>query len=155
MIAAMAANRVIGDSQSNQIPWNIPEEQQRFKEETMGHHLIMGRKTFESIGRPLPGRETIIISNNPRYRVPQCRTAPSPEAAIAHCEAAEKVFIAGGETIYRQSFGLCSQIILTTLAQAAPGDILFPEIPQKDFFLEERRHFDAPAAYTIERYRRR
>ncbi|MDP2756976.1 MAG: dihydrofolate reductase, partial [Desulfurivibrionaceae bacterium] len=113
LIAAMAKNRVIG--RGNTIPWHIPGEQQRFKTLTMGHALIMGRKTFESIGRPLPGRKTVIISRNREYQAAGCLVAQSLSAAIALCPTEETIFIAGGGEIYREALPLATAIYLTVL----------------------------------------
>jgi len=155
MIAAMAANRVIGDSRTNDIPWHVPGEQERFKEKTLGHHLIMGRKTYESIGRPLPGRQTVIVTRNHKYQASDCLIAANPTAAIDHCQDSKKVFIVGGETIYRQTFEFCSRLILTTLCRPAQGDIFFPELPKNHFIMESQEKINHPEPYTIGYYRRR
>ncbi|MHB1014770.1 MAG: dihydrofolate reductase [Desulfurivibrionaceae bacterium] len=149
LIAAMAKNRVIG--RDNTIPWHIPGEQQRFKGMTMGHTLIMGRKTFESIGRPLPGRKTIIISRNPEYRATGCLAAQSLMAAIALCPEAETIFIAGGGEIYRQGLDLAEAIYLTVLDREVEGDILFPEFDSTQFrpVSEERVAGTEPYTFTV------
>ena len=131
LIVAMAKNRVIGSGSA--IPWNIPEEQQRFKKITMGHTLIMGRKTFESIGRPLPGRKTVIISRKKNYMIQDCLVAASLTQALKLCGDEDKVFISGGGQIYAQAMGLADEIYLTTLNREVEGNIYFPQFSQEDF----------------------
>jgi dihydrofolate reductase len=137
IIAAMAANRVIG--RDGAIPWHLPEELQWFKATTMGHVLIMGRKTHESIGRPLPGRTTFVISRSPG-RIPGCTVAQSLEQALKQCAErdSDKVFIAGGAEIYAQALPLADTIILTVLDQEFDGDTLFPLVSSQEF-VESRR----------------
>lgn len=131
IIAAMAANRVIG--RGNSIPWHLPEELQWFKATTMGHVLIMGRKTHESIGHPLPGRCTIVISRNPQLALPGCRTVQSLQQALDLCPDQDKVFIAGGAQIYALALPLADTIILSVLDQEFAGDVYFPPIPEEQF----------------------
>ena len=145
----MAKNRVIG--RNNTIPWHIPGEQQRFKAITMGHTLIMGRKTFESIGRPLPGRKTIIISRNPKYQAAGCLVAQSLMTAIALCSEAETIFIAGGGEIYREALPLAKAIYLTMLDREVEGDVLFPEFDPGQFhpISQERVEGQEPYTFTV------
>ena len=149
LIAAMAKNRVIG--RGNAIPWHIPGELQHFKAMTMGHTLIMGRKTFESIGRPLPGRKTVIVSRNREYRAAGCLVAHSLTAALALCPEAETIFIAGGGEIYREAMDLAEAIYLTVLDREVEGDILFPEFDQTQFLKlsEERVEGSEPYTFTV------
>jgi len=152
LIAAMAQNRVIG--RGNTIPWHIPGEQQRFKAMTMGHTLIMGRKTFESIGRPLPGRQTIIISRNREYRAAGCSVAQSLSAAIALCPAETTIFIAGGGEIYREALPLAEAIYLTVLDREVAGDILFPEFDPRQFREISKERVEGTEQYTFTVYSR-
>ncbi len=149
LIAAMAKNRVIG--RGNGIPWHIPGEQQRFKGMTMGHTLIMGRKTFESIGRPLPGRKTIVVSRNREYRAPGCLVAQSLTAAMTLCPKEETIFIAGGGQIYQEALPLAESIYLTVLDREVEGDILFPEFDPDQFrtISTERVESTEPYTFTI------
>lgn len=147
LIAAMAKNRVIG--RGNAIPWHIPSELQRFKALTLGHPLIMGRKTFESIGRPLPGRKTVVISRNREYRAAGCLVAPSLTAAIALCPEAETIFIAGGGGIYREGLELAGAIYLSVLDREVEGDVLFPEFDQDRFRAISTERVDGPEPYTF------
>ena len=100
VIAAMARNRVIGIN--NTLPWRLPADLQHFKALTMGHHIIMGRKTYESIGIPLPGRTTVIVTRDANYRVEGCLTATSIDAAIAACGEDPEIFFVGGAELYAQ-----------------------------------------------------
>ena len=145
-IAAMSLNRVIG--RGSEIPWHLPEDFKFFKQTTMGHVLVMGRKTFESIGRPLPGRETLVLSrlgfNHPGVRcVGSLNELPSPTDE-------RKVFICGGAEIYRQALPLCGDLYLTLVKHRAEGDALFPEF-EKDFELVQQLH-DTPK-FKILHYR--
>lgn len=135
LIAAMTENRVIG--RDNSIPWNQPADLKRFKEITMGHPLIMGRKTYESIGRPLPGRKTIIISRKQDYRAEGCVVRHSLQDALADCAGEQEVFICGGSEVYLQTLPLASRIYLTIIHREVDGDARFPMIPED--FVEVRR----------------
>jgi dihydrofolate reductase len=135
IIAAMAENRVIG--RDNEMPWEIPSELKRFKEITMGHPVIMGRKTFESIGHLLPGRKNIIITGQQDYSVPETVIVPDLQAALAACEGSDEAFICGGDTVYRDALPLADRIYLTIIDEEFDGDSFFPEIP--DDFVEVRR----------------
>ena len=124
-IAAMAENRVIG--KGNTIPWHLPDDFKWFKAKTMGHILIMGRKTFESIGRPLPGRETIILSRS-GYSVPGTQTVESLTCLEGTLGDDKRIpFICGGAEIYRQTLDLCSDLYLTQVKGLFEGDAFFPE----------------------------
>lgn len=137
LIVAMAANRVIG--KAGRLPWHLPSDLARFKRITMGYPLIMGRLTFESIGRALPGRRTIILSRQDDYRVAGCQVVSSLEAALELVWDDDEVFICGGEEIYRQALPLAQRIYLTELARDVEGDTLFPEIPEHFLAIEEEQ----------------
>ena len=127
----MGTNRVIG--KNGQIPWHLPSDLQRFKRLTMGHSLIMGRRTFESIGRPLSGRRTIILSRDPDYKVAGCDIVTHIESALQLATSAGEVFICGGAEIYQQFLSLTERIYLTELEVNPDGDAVFPELPIEDF----------------------
>lgn len=139
-IAAMSLNRVIG--RGNRIPWHIPEDFKWFKRTTTGHILVMGRKTFESIGKPLPNRTTIVLSR-------QSITIPGVEVRarledIDPTATTQEIFICGGAEIYRQALPLCSDLYLTLVKQTVEGDVFFP--PFEDSFqqvevLEDNEQF--------------
>lgn len=133
LIVAMAQNRVIG--REGALPWHLPGDLQRFKQLTMGHSLLMGRKTFESIGHPLPGRTTYILSRNPKYSAPGCRTVKDIAEAVELAEAAREseLFICGGERLYQQALPLCGRIYLTELEREVKGDRFFPSLAPLSF----------------------
>ena len=124
-IAAMSLNRVIGRGKT--IPWHLPEDFKWFKETTMGHVLAMGRRTYESIGRPLPGRETVVLTRNPGS-VTDVRTLDSLKA-LGQAEAYRDrtIFICGGAEIYSQALGQCADLYLTRVKREVEGDAFFPE----------------------------
>ena len=127
-IAAMSQNRVIGSE--NEIPWYLQEDFKFFKKTTLNHHIIMGRKTFESIGKPLPKRTNIVITRNPFFIASNVITANSLENALAIAAENEETeaFIIGGGTIYEQSLPLLDKIYLTEVATEIAGDTFFPEL---------------------------
>ncbi len=125
IISAMAQNRVIGIE--NRLPWNLKEDLQHFKRLTLGHNIIMGRKTFESIGKPLPGRHSIIVTRNPDYHVAGCTTVTSLQAAIDACAGKDEAFIIGGAELYAQALAYAQHIYLTEIKENFAGDAHFPE----------------------------
>lgn len=125
VIAAMAKNHTIGIN--NTLPWHLPEDLKHFKTLTMGHHIVMGRKTYESIGRPLPGRTTVIVSRDANYRVEGCITAPSIDAAIEACGDEPEVFFVGGANLYGQVLARADRLYLTEIQADYEGDAHFPD----------------------------
>lgn len=125
IITAMAANRVIGVE--NRLPWNLPEDLQHFKALTMGHHIVMGRKTYDSIGKPLPGRTTIIVTRNMDYAVPGCIAVNSIDAALTVSHGDSEVFFVGGAELYAQALPIADRIYLTEIKRDFPGDAHFPQ----------------------------
>ncbi len=126
-IAAMAENWVIG--RDNTLPWKLQDDLVRFRKTTMNHPIIMGRKTFESIGRILPGREHLIVSRNRDYKVPGAEVVPSVDHAVQLCKGStDEVFIIGGAEIYRQSLPIIDRIYLTIIHEQIQGDAYFPTI---------------------------
>lgn len=125
-IWAMDKNRVIG--KDNQLPWHLPEDLKFFKKSTMGHPVAMGRKTHESIGRPLPGRENIIITRNEQYESENCTVFHSAEEFVDFCKKKdEEVFVIGGAEIFRQLFPYADKLYLTVINEEFEGDTFFPE----------------------------
>jgi dihydrofolate reductase len=125
VIAAMARNRVIGIR--NTLPWRLPEDLKHFKALTMGHHIIMGRKTYESIGKPLPGRTTVIVTRDAGYRVEGCLTATSIDAAVGACGDDPEIFFVGGAEMYAQVLPRADRLYLTEIQAEFEGDAWFPE----------------------------
>jgi dihydrofolate reductase len=150
MIVAMAANRVIGAG--NKIPWRLPRDQQRFKAITMGKPIIMGRKTYESIGRPLPGRDNIIVTHNTTYEAAGCTVVHSPAAALQAADEADEVVVIGGAYLYEHFLPQSGRLYVTILDEPIPGDIFFPEIMAAEWHvtLSETHESDEKNAY---RYR--
>ncbi|MGA7749149.1 MAG: dihydrofolate reductase, partial [Gallionella sp.] len=108
LIVAMAKNRVIGIN--NTLPWHLPADLKHFKALTMGHHIVMGRKTYESIGKPLPGRTSVVVTRNAHYAPPGVVVVNSLEAAIAACGNDEEIFVIGGAELYSQAIDLADRI---------------------------------------------
>ncbi|WP_423441538.1 dihydrofolate reductase [Limisphaera sp. VF-2] len=147
-IAAMAQNRVIG--MGNRLPWHLPEDFRWFRQTTLGHVLVMGRRTFESIGRPLPGRDTIVLSRQ-AVGWPGVRVARGWDEVLAWT-VGRRVFICGGAEVYRQALAMCSDLYLTLVLRDVPGDAFFP--PFEDQF-ELVGEILATEAFRILHYRAR
>jgi len=126
IIAAVARNRVIGIN--NTLPWHLPEDLKRFRALTMGHHIIMGRKTYESLGRLLPGRTTVIVSRSKDYAVPGALVAASLDAALALCGDDPEVFVIGGAELYLAAIQRADRLYLTEIDRDFDGDTFFPEV---------------------------
>lgn len=139
VIAALARNRVIG--RDNSLPWHLPEDLKHFKVLTMGHHIVMGRKTYESLGRLLPGRTTVIVSRNPDYAVPGAIVVTSLRQALSACANDPEIFLIGGAELYQQSLALADRLYLTEIDAEFEGDAYFPEIAPGDWHeIARERH---------------
>ncbi|MDD4928898.1 MAG: dihydrofolate reductase [Gallionella sp.] len=121
----MAKNRTIGVN--NTLPWRCPEDLKHFKALTMGHHMIMGRKTFDSIGKALPGRTTVVVTRDRELKIEGCLVAHSLPDAIAACACDSKIYIVGGAEIYTQALPLMDTLYITEIQQDVIGDAHFPE----------------------------
>ena len=141
LIVAVSTNSVIGAR--GELPWRLPYDLRRFKRLTMGKPIVMGRLTWDSIGRPLPGRQNIIISRNPEFAAPGCDIAASPEDAIGLAGDAEELMIIGGGHIYRDFFPRASRIYMTQVAASIDGDTSFPELADGEW--NETRRESHPA----------
>ena len=143
LIVAMARNRVIGAN--NALPWHLSSDLKRFKALTMGHHLVMGRKTFESIGRVLPGRTSVVITRNPDWHTEGVVVASSFADAIRKTAGDEEVFVIGGEQVFRDALPQADRIYLTELDRAFPGDVYFPPLDPAQWreSIRETLHDDA------------
>jgi dihydrofolate reductase len=154
LIAAMAENRVIGNGPV--IPWDLADDLRRFREITWGSPVIMGRKTFESLGRPLPGRMNIVLTRRTDFRPAGCLVAHDLESSLRlaeEAEEAEEVFICGGSELYRQAMPLADRIYLTVIHRDFDGDALFPEIPPL-FTVVDREFVPGPLPHTFLVYER-
>lgn len=147
LIAAVAQNGTIGDA--GKIPWHIREDLQRFKRLTLGHPVIMGRKTYQSLGKPLPGRRNIVLTRGPAITGVEC--FPSLDAALAAC-GGQTIFIIGGAEVYRQALPRAHSLMLTLVHRNVAGDTFFPEFDRSQWREVAREdHGD----YSFVEYRRR
>jgi dihydrofolate reductase len=155
LIVAVADNGVIG--QHNGLPWRLPEDLKRFKALTMGKPIIMGRKTYDSIGKPLPGRTNVVITRQAALSLPGCTVVRSLEEAC-NCVVADELMVIGGADIYRQALPLATRIYLTKVQAEIRGDAFFPplnmgqwhELSREDYAADER-HAHAYSFLTLER----
>ena len=131
LIAAMAENRVIGVN--NTLPWRLPADLRHFRRVTTGHHVIMGRRNYESIGKPLPDRTNIVVTRNPSYRAPGCLVKHSIEDALAAAQNDPEVFVIGGAEIYRQALDRADRLYLTLVHAQIEGDTYFPPVDEKQW----------------------
>jgi dihydrofolate reductase len=153
IIAAMSANRVIG--RQGTIPWNIPGEQRLFKQITLGHVVIMGRKTFESLAQPLAGRTNIIVTRQTDYRAEGCRVVHDLPGAIECCPVDEdEAFVCGGGQLYHEALPLADRIYLTVIPKKISGDTYFPDIPSAEFRVKESRTIQGVEPYRFYIYER-
>lgn len=153
LVAAMSDNGVIG--RRGAIPWRVRGEQKHFREITLGGTLVMGSKTFRSIGRPLPGRNTIVLSRS-GFTAEGCMSAASLGEAIAKARCSGvPMYIAGGGEIYRQALPLADGIHLTQVHTTVVGDVTFPEVPLDEFRPVREKHYESDINYTYRYYERR
>jgi len=134
LIVAMTETRVIGVD--NRLPWNIPEDLKRFKKITSGHPIVMGRKTYESIGRPLPHRTNIVVTRERAYRVEGGAVVHGFEEALdwaRRSPGAEEIFVIGGSELFRQALPIAHRIYLTEVHWPFEGDTFFPDFPEHDY----------------------
>ncbi|UOE51566.1 dihydrofolate reductase [Mucilaginibacter sp. SMC90] len=139
IIVAIAKNHAIG--KDNKLLWYLPNDLKHFKDVTTGHTVIMGRKTFDSVGKPLPKRRNIVITRQ-AISIEGCEVVPSVEAAIELCKTEDEVFIVGGAEIYRQSIPLTNRIYLTIIDQDFEGDTFFPELNSDEWQEKDREDFE-------------
>ncbi|GAB2630950.1 dihydrofolate reductase [Kribbella swartbergensis] len=146
LIAAVGANGVIG--RDNDLPWRIREDLRRFKQLTLGHTLVMGRKTYDSIGRPLPGRRTVVVTRQTAWSTEGVDVVHSLDDALTYDG---DLFVAGGGEIYRQALPYADRLELTEVAQSPDGDVTFPEV---DLGLWTETSRDAHDGFAFVSYRR-
>ena len=153
LIAAQSENRVIGNG--TVIPWRVKGEQKLFKDITMGGVLVMGRKTFHTIGKPLPGRETVIITRDAGFTADGCHVAHSLEEALDTARTLKgDTFIAGGGEIYNLALPFADILHLTTVHTSVDGDVYFPELPDGEFGLRTEQLYESNINYTYRCYDR-
>jgi dihydrofolate reductase len=129
LVAAVAENGVIGAN--GKLPWHFPEDLQHFKRLTAGHPVIMGRKTWEAIGRPLPNRDNIVVSRRPGFAARGAQVAASLDEALALCRGRETVFVIGGSELYRAALPRAAGLVLTEIHRTYEGDARFPEFDRR------------------------
>jgi dihydrofolate reductase len=125
LVAAVAANRVIGAH--GKLPWHLPEDLRHFKSLTLGHPVIMGRRTWESLGKPLPGRENIVVTRAPGYKAPGAHVAASLEGALALCAGEPIAFVIGGAELYDAALPAADGLVMTEIHRDFDGDTRFPD----------------------------
>jgi dihydrofolate reductase len=131
LIVAMSSNRVIGHA--NGLPWRLPADMAHFKRLTMGHPIVMGRLTYESIGKPLPGRRNIVVSRTAGLTLPGCTVVPSLDEAYRAAGDVDEVFVIGGAQLYESALASADRIYLTQVEAEIPGDTLFPPLDPKSW----------------------
>ncbi len=149
LIAAVGRNRVIGAD--NDMPWHLPEDFAFFKRTTMGHAMIMGRKTFDSIGRALPGRRTIVVTRQPGWSHPDVETAHSLSEALGLAGPQDEVFVCGGGEVYAEAMPWAHRLLITEVDQAPEGDVRFPEIDPSHWAETAREERDGFSWVTYDR----
>lgn len=145
IIVAMAKNRVIGNQ--GKIPWRIKGEQKLFRELTTGNVVIMGRRTYEEIGHPLPNRQTYLVSSTLKVEEENCRTVSSLQEAIRLAKD-QKIYIAGGGKLYQEAIGLADRLYLTLIDREIEGDTYFPEFDRDCYELLWEEHHEGEIPYT-------
>lgn len=148
LIVAMAKNRVIGTD--NQLPWHLPADLRHFKSLTLGKPIVMGRKTYESIGKPLPGRTNIILTQQPNYHAEGCLVVHSIDAVLSAANDTVELMIIGGSTIYAEFLPLAQKIYLTEIDAEIVGDAYFPELTSTEWqkIAHENYQADEKNAYN-------
>lgn|SRR5215831_539985 len=156
LVVAASENNLIG--QGNALPWRLPADMKRFKELTMGKPIVMGRKTYESIGRPLPGRANIVISRTTGLAIPGCTVYGSLDAAFAALHAAPEICVIGGAEIYRSALPFVDVIYLTRVHTTLGGDVYLPPLPMNEWrethrerHAADERHLHAFSFITLQR----
>jgi len=151
---AMAQNRVVG--RGNALPWDLPADLKRFKQMTSGHPVIMGRKTYDSMGRPLPNRDNLIVTRQPGYSVPGCQVFSSVEQALEWCRKGERdgrpgfeeVFVIGGGEIWASCWSLIERVYLTIIHRDFDGDAYFPAFDWQKFRVSFQEDHSDPMPFT-------
>lgn len=156
LIVAVAQNQVIG--RDGELPWHLRADLQRFKAITMGHHILMGRATYDSIGRLLPGRTTVILSRQDDYVVDGALVAGSLDEALQLSRQDSEVFVVGGQSLYQSALPRADRLYLTRVLASVRGDVFFPELDLQNWLLTETESHPADAendhAYRFEVYDR-
>lgn len=159
LVAALAENNVIG--RDNRLPWYLPDDLKHFRRLTTGHPVIMGRRNYESLGRPLPDRLNIVVTRRDGFQAPGCRVVHSLEEAFAAAGGADEIFVIGGGELYAQTLDRADRLCLTRVHAEVPGDTRFPDVDPHVWQETERERHEADARHpypfsflTLERRRR-
>ncbi|NOT37799.1 MAG: dihydrofolate reductase [Saprospiraceae bacterium] len=158
-VVAMNDKRVIGIN--NQLPWHLPADLRYFKETTSGHHILMGRKCYDSIGRPLPNRTNIIVTRNKSLYLAHCNIVPTIEDGIlmARNNFENELFIVGGAEIYKQSIEYWTDLLITWVDADVEGDVFFPSLNMNEWILKDEQKFKKDNKnlydYTFSKYTRK
>jgi len=154
LIAAMDTNRLIGSH--NKLPWHLPADLAFFKRCTLGKPIVMGRKTFESIGKALPGRRNIIVTRDAGFTARDCEVANSIDDALSLCENVNEVMLIGGASLYQQTLKRATRLYITLIDHGFEGDSWFPEFESGHWRVENREDFEAdhsnPYPYSFVKY---
>ena len=153
LIVAYAKNRVIG--KEGQIPWKIKGEQKRFRELTTGNVVIMGRRSYEEIGRPLPNRYTIVVSNTQKFEAENCTTVGSLKEALEIADKSKNIYISGGAGLYKEAIDIVDKMFITEIDAIVEGDTYFPEFNADDFVREVDCHVEGEIPYDYVTYTRK
>jgi dihydrofolate reductase len=156
ILVAVAENGVIG--REGRLPWHLPDDLRRFKRLTTGHAIVMGRRTYESIGRALPGRRSVVLSRDPAFAPAEVEVVRTLDAALAACAGEEEVFVIGGESLFREALPRADRVYLTRVHGRLAGDVLFPDFDETAWDCVEREERAADERhihpYTFLIYRR-
>jgi dihydrofolate reductase len=151
LIVASTRQGVIG--KNNSLPWHIPEDLKYFKEKTLGHPIIMGRKTYDSIGRPLPRRNNLVISRQSELKISGCEVFPSLSTSLEFAKTnlnAQEIFVIGGAEIFKQALSFATKLYITWVEKNIEGDIVLPQIDFTQFKLSfDEAHLDAPLPFRF------
>ena len=148
LVAAVARNGVIGAA--GKLPWHLPEDLRHFKRLTLNHPVIMGRRTWESLGKPLPGRENIVITRQPGYAAPGASVAASLAAAVALCAGESLAFVIGGAEIYTAALPLADGLVLTEIQQDFEGDTRFPQWDRAAWRVSQKETHTSPSGVRFD-----
>src|SRR5256885_106331 len=147
LIVAMAENRIIG--RDNALPWRLPNDLRYFRRVTMGHPIIMGRKNYASIGRPLPGRTNIVVTRDRHFEAPGCTVMHSIDDALAAAGNDPEVFIIGGAELYTQTLARAQRLYVTQIHAEVAGDVRFPDVRTTDWHEVARERHEADAEHAF------
>lgn len=148
LIVAAADNNAIG--KDNTMLWHLPNDFKYFKQNTIGHSIIMGRKTFESIGKPLPERRNIVLTRDINFRSDEVDVANSIQEVLSYCRDEREIFIIGGADIYKQTLPLANRVLLTRVHGTWDADAYFPELPENEWKLISSENHDKDDKHAVD-----